>query len=405
MKKKELLEKRGGLIHDMKEIQVKAETEKREMTKEDLERWNKLDDEQEGLRKQLEVIEKHEALDKENETRINLNPEATETAEKKREKENRALRDYLLNGENMSADSRKIFAQRSDQTTTTSAGGYLVPVGFQAELEKAMLDYVPMWNFARVIRTTSGNDLDWPMVNDTGNIGEILGEAGANTYAAQAITLGQKVLKAYKFTSKVVTVSQELLQDSYLPIDTLVAELLAERLGRVLAYYFTVGSGSSQPEGCANSSIVYDSGYNALIAGITYDDIIKLIHSVDASYRKNGTFMFKDSVLKSLRLLKGTDTDLPLWQPSLQLGIPDNILGYKYIVNSDMPTYGAGNIIMVFGDFSKFIIRIARDITLLRLNELYAANLTVGFISFMRASSHLLNAGTNPIKYLHCGTT
>ena len=405
MKKKELLEKRGGLIHDMKEIQVKAETEKREMTKEDLERWNKLDDEQEGLRKQLEVIEKHEALDKENETRINLNPEATETAEKKREKENRALRDYLLNGENMSADSRKIFAQRSDQTTTTSAGGYLVPVGFQAELEKAMLDYVPMWNFARVIRTTSGNDLDWPMVNDTGNIGEILGEAGANTYAAQAITLGQKVLKAYKFTSKVVTVSQELLQDSYLPIDTLVAELLAERLGRVLAYYFTVGSGSSQPEGCANSSIVYDSGYNALIAGITYDDIIRLIHSVDASYRKNGTFMFKDSVLKSLRLLKGTDTDLPLWQPSLQLGIPDNILGYKYIINSDMPTYGAGNIIMVFGDFSKFIIRIARYITLLRLNELYAANLTVGFISFMRASSHLLNAGTNPIKYLHCGTT
>jgi len=42
----------------------------------------------------------------------------------------------------------------------------------------------------------------------------------------------------------------------------------------------------------------------------------------------------------------------------------------------------------------------AEGLTVLRLNELFAANGQVGFIAFRRADGNLLDAGTHPVKYL-----
>jgi HK97 family phage major capsid protein len=53
---------------------------------------------------------------------------------------------------------------------------------------------------------------------------------------------------------------------------------------------------------------------------------------------------------------------------------------------------------IIFGDFSKYLIRDVRDITLLRLDERYAEFLQVAFLAFMRTDGDLLNAGTVPIR-------
>jgi HK97 family phage major capsid protein len=51
---------------------------------------------------------------------------------------------------------------------------------------------------------------------------------------------------------------------------------------------------------------------------------------------------------------------------------------------------------ILFGDFSKYLIRDVRDFTLLRLDERYAEFLQVAFLAFMRSDGDLLNAGTVP---------
>jgi HK97 family phage major capsid protein len=57
-------------------------------------------------------------------------------------------------------------------------------------------------------------------------------------------------MNAYKFSSKIVAVPFELLQDSELDIEATVRELLAERLARVTNTYFTTGTGApAQPRG------------------------------------------------------------------------------------------------------------------------------------------------------------
>lgn len=403
---KDKLEKRGGLINDMKEIVSKADAEKRGLNDEEQTRWDALDTDQEALKKDVDTLQKQEALDKEaDEERENIAVETGTDPEKRVAAHKAAFRHYLSRGETeITSDERKILTEeRANQVVgTTTAGGYLVPEGFQVELEKALLPYVKMWDFARILKTNTGGDIPWPTMNDTTNKGELLAEAAA--YGNEALVFGSVTLKDYTFTSKVVTVSYQLLQDSALPIESVVIDALAERVGRILNQYYTTGTGSGQPEGIVTNAS--DSGEVSLIAGPTRDNIVGLYHSLNADYRKNGVFMFEDSILKALKLLEiGTADARPLWQPSMRVGEPDTIEGKQYIINDEMASLGSGNTIMLFGDFKKFIIRQALDFNLLRLNELYAANLLVGFVGYMRASSHALNAGTNPIKQLACGTT
>lgn len=402
---KDKLEKRGGLINDMKEIVSKAEAENRGLTDEEQTQWGELDTEQEALKKEVDILERQEKINQEETKRleaIEIEIQADPEAEKR--KVNDAFRDYCLNGDGkMKPANREILETRANQTVGTDAqGGYLVPEGFKAELEKAMLPYVKVWDFARILTTNTGGNIPWPTMNDTSNKGRLLAEEGALTDTG--ITFGSVTLKDYLWSSDVVKASVQLLQDSTLPIETIIAEALAERIGRVQNQYFTTGTGSSQPEGTVTNAS--DSGEVSLIAGPTRDNIVGLYHSLNADYRKNGTFMFEDLLLKSLKLLEiGTADARPLWQPSMRVGEPDTIEGRPYIINDEMASLGSGNTIMLFGDFKKFVIRRVAGYNLVRLNELYMANLLIGFVAYTRSSSHVLNAGTNPIKKLVCGTT
>lgn len=286
-------------------------------------------------------------------------------------------------------------------TTSGAVGLYTVPDEMMGALETAMLAFGGMRQVASVIRTDRGADLPIPTSDDTSNKGVILAE---NTQVAEVdITFGQLVLQAYKYSSKLVLVSQELLQDSSINVGALIGEKLGERIGRITNDHFTTGTGSSQPNGivtAGTSSSVTLSG----TATISYDNIVDLIHSVDPSYRVNGKFMFHDGMLKIIKKIKvlqysGDTVGAPLWTPGLVASQPDTILGYTYLINQSMTTPATSVKSILFGDFSKYIIRDTRDITLVRLDERYADYHQVGFLAFSRHDGDLLDAGTHPVKY------
>jgi HK97 family phage major capsid protein len=91
---------------------------------------------------------------------------------------------------------------------------------------------------------------------------------------------------------------------------------------------------------------------------------------------------------------------VPLWQPSLVAGQPDQIHGLSYVVNQSMASPGSSAKKMLFGDFSKYWIRDVREVELVRLNELYAAQHSVGFLAFARSDGDLIDAGTDPVKHM-----
>src|SRR6185436_13472484 len=91
-------------------------------------------------------------------------------------------------------------------------GGFTVPDEMMRPLERALLMFGGMRQAATVLRTTTGAALPIPMVNDTGNTGAIVAENNITT--EQGVTFTQLVLDAYKFSSKYILISVELMQDS-----------------------------------------------------------------------------------------------------------------------------------------------------------------------------------------------
>jgi HK97 family phage major capsid protein len=326
--------------------------------------------------------------------------------------ERKAFRSYLRYGyDGLNQEERAIMTRRRAQLgeeeqrdlsgVTGSAGAFTVPQGFVAELEKQIKDYSGvMESPTRKLVTATGNDLPWPTVNDTSNTGELISENTA--VAAADPTFGQVIIKAYKFGSKLVLVPIELLQDSAFNMEAELARLLAERLGRTINTYTTTGTGTSQPQGIVTASVL---GKTAAAAGaITYDELVDLQHSVDPAYRRiSPGWMFNDTTLGALRKLKDSD-GRPIWQPaadaSMANGAPGLLLNAPYHINQDMANIATGNKSVIFGSLQKFIVRTARDVTMVRLVERYAEKGQVGFFAFMRADSRAVNPGGGAIKHL-----
>jgi HK97 family phage major capsid protein len=275
------------------------------------------------------------------------------------------------------------------QGTTTTAGGYMIPQGFRDVLIETLKYYSGVRDNVTTIQTSSGNLLPWPTMDDTSNVGAILSE---NTQATQQdLTVGQTQLGAYMYTSKIVLVSLQLLQDAIINVNELVPRKLGERLGRIQNQHFTTGTGSSQPTGIGYAPTTGATGTTGQTLTVIYDDLVALIHSIDYAYRARAgdasKWMMKDSTLAAVRRLKDTQGH-PLWQPTLQAGVPDNLLGYQVITNNDLPTMAASAKSILFGDFrAGYVIRDVLGIQAMRLEERYADYLQVGFLAFMRSDA------------------
>ena len=281
---------------------------------------------------------------------------------------------------------------------TDIAGGHTVPTGFVRRLEEALYWHGDVRAVSELMLTSSGNPLEWPSVNDVDGSGDPNeGEEGAVSQAEPEMAFDQIILSAYKYSSKEVKVSRELFEDSAFDIPSLVGDLLGKRLARTQNKLLTTGTGSSQPQGVVTgSSLGVTAASNA---AITPDELMDLIWAVDRSYRSAGKFMMHDNTAKYVRQLKDGDGNYFLVM-SNNVGELDRLFGYELRVNNDMAEIATVAKTVLFGDFKKFKVREVRRIRTVRLNELYAKNDLLGFFSWIRFDSHVLDAGNKPIQYL-----
>ncbi|WP_028003171.1 phage major capsid protein [Sinorhizobium meliloti] len=249
---------------------------------------------------------------------------------------------------------------RTQTTGTNSAGGYTVPVELANFIVKSMKDWGPMYNedVATVISTSSGNIINIPTVDDTAvtavkhTEGAALGDTGAKDAA-----FGQKQLGSYVYDTEFVKFSMELAADSIFNMETLLGALLGERLGRIANRELTVGDGTGDPNGVVTASSLGKTA--AAAAALASDELIDLLHSVNAAYRRSpkARWMFADTTLAAIRKLKDGQNNY-LWQMgNVQTGEPGTLLGYRYEINDDVPAIAASAKPVIFGDFSKYFVR------------------------------------------------
>jgi HK97 family phage major capsid protein len=409
----ELRRKRANIVTQMNEMVDRAKAEKRSMHKDEETQWDKMVSDETELRGMIDKLEKLEDFNKSLEGHENrFKAEDLESKQGKKGQEYRdVFKKWIIGGtENLGAEERNIlFSNRSqDQETralsvgTNSAGGYTVPQGFYDTLIEAQKFYGGMRQVSNVFATDSGNALPIPSTNDTANVGAILAENTAS--GTQDVAFGQTILNAYKYTSNIVLVSMELMQDSAFDIEQFLARKLGERIGRINNTHFTVGTGASQPQGAVTAAVSGKVGLTGQTLSVIVDDLIDLEHSVDIAYRQGAKFMMHDSSLKVIKKLKDSQ-GRPLFLPGLAYKEPDTINGYNFQINNDMPVMAANAKSILFGDFSNYWIRDVKAVQVVRFNEKYMDSGQVGFVAFSRADGKLINAGTNPVAYYQNSAT
>lgn len=284
----------------------------------------------------------------------------------------------------MTAETRAVL-----NTLVGSEGGYLVPEVYLTTVIDKLLEMNVMRQNSTVIRTTSTTNI--PLGDTRPTFTEIL-ENGA--YPDTDASFAQKVLGAKKLGG-IIKASDELIADAFINLQSYLSGLISDGIGEVEENRFTVGNGTTQGEGIITGA---ELGVTTVAtAAVTLDEVIDLIYSVKAVYRKNGKLMMNSSTEKVIRKAKDTQGQY-LWQPSLQIGVPNTFDGYPIIINEQMPSIGTGNKFMGFGDMKYFQIADRGGMEMKVLPELYAVNGQVGWRVSKRYDSKLIQSET--YKYM-----
>ena len=262
-------------------------------------------------------------------------------------------------------------------------GGYLVP----EEFEHPIVDGLREANVVRALAKTITTQAERKIPIAVGHSVAQWTEENA-AYTESNPTFGQKQIDAFKLTD-LIRVSTELLQDSTFDLEAYISQEFIRAFGVAEEEAFCVGNGTKQPTGIftANGGEVGVTAAGA--AAITVDELISLIYALKSPYRRNAKFFMHDSTVALIRKLKDNNGAY-LWQPSVQAGEPDRLLGYPLYTSPYVPQVEAGALAVAFGDFSHYWIADRAGRTVQRLNELYATNGQVGYVATERVDGKVI---------------
>lgn len=313
----------------------------------------------------------------------------------------------MKNGEKLVTPEEWSALRNTMSVGTPSQGGYTVPTEVATSVADALKVFGGMRSVAEVFRTDTGGDINFPTSDGTSETGEIIGE---NTTAnGSDPAFGVVTLKTYKFSSKVIAVPFELLQDSSIDMEAFIQKRAVTRLGRITNTKFSVGTGTGEPLGVVPAAASGKVGTTGQTATVTYDDLIDLVHSVDPAYRALGNckFMMNDASLKVIRKLKDT-AGRPIFLPGydgLAGPMPDTLLGYPIVINQDIATMAANAKSILFGDFSFYKIRDVMAMQMFRFDDSAYVKLgQVGFLAWMRSGGTYVDVG-GAVKYYQNSAT
>lgn len=283
----------------------------------------------------------------------------------------RAFNHYLRTGK----ENADIVQLRAQGEGVATEGGYLVPTTMRNKLVERMKAFGGVANDVETVTTSTGEPMNWPTVDDTGNVGEIVKEGNTFTSGADLV-FGEDSLGAYEYmagggSSTPLRVSRTLLDDAAFDVEGLVSRKLGERIARIQAPHIVTGTGAEEPLGLVHGLTGIEIAADT--AGITYDDLIHFIHSVDPAYRETGCqWAFNDASLETIKKIKDSNGD-PIWRPLTADMATDAgggvLLGYRVRVDQAFPDFVAASNTVNWGAFGNlnegYVIRRIKDVQIL----------------------------------------
>lgn len=352
------------------------------LTDEQAQRYEELEGQLKAKQRHTEIQKRHAALTSPAPGQLftGAKPKEDDTLE-------RAFAHYLRTGQ----PNGDIAELRAQSVGTDSAGGYTVPNSFRDKLTERRKAFGGIANVVETISTSDGRPMEWPTLDDTSNSAAIVAENAAAASGGADLVFGTKTLSAYKYvatgaSNAPLKVSVELLQDSEFDVEGLVARKLGERIARAQAPHLVNGTGSGQPLGIATGLTPVE-----LNGGLTYANLLSVVHSVDPEYREAARWAFNDTTLQAVRgVVDSNGRPLLIDASSGIEGNPGGttLLGYPVTIDQAFATFNATDDDLnmgVFGDLKEgYVLRNVKDVVVFVNPYSSAANGQVEFHAWAR---------------------
>jgi HK97 family phage major capsid protein len=295
-------------------------------------------------------------------------------------------------------------------------GGFAVPEEISREVDKLLL------KSSEIVANVKSVNVSTPdykeLISINGMTYDWSAETGTRSAKANptlrecAVTHGE--LYSY------VSASNWSLQDIFFNVESWLVENLVEGFAKGLDAAIFNGNGSSRPTGMTNTAVSSSDDYASPMrsaaayqysfiptagsspfttAGLTADSIINLVYKLNPRYRGGAKFAANTVTQGHIRKLKGSDNNY-LWQPGLQQGQPDRLMGYEVFTWEDLGAPTTANALPVaFGDFKK-----AYSLALIQGMQIVRDQVTVPGYTKFYVSRRFGGIPTNndAVKFLKC---
>ncbi|WP_160119648.1 phage major capsid protein [Rhodovarius lipocyclicus] len=270
------------------------------------------------------------------------------------------FKSYLRGGDNRLSDAER----KAMSSGSNPDGGYLVHADTTGRIVQRVYETSPIRQIANVQTISTDalegmNDLD--QAADMVMLNETTGPSETSTpqVGTWRIPVWEGAVEP--------RATQKLLEDASVDVEAWLARKTADRIARGQNRRFVLGSGANEPRGFTAYPVattgddtrawgtlqVIGTGVNGDFAASSPGDILfDMVGAFKDAYLQNARWVTRREVITKIRKFKDGQGQY-LWQPGLQQGQPQQIIGFPVTVAQDMPTLGASSLSMSFGDFQE----------------------------------------------------
>jgi len=276
----------------------------------------------------------------------------------------------------------------------------LYPVSFYDRLVEHMVESSAVLQAGATLLTTdSGEDLRVPKSTalSTAAIVAEAGSIGESDPTLAVITLG-----AFKY-GVYIEVSTELVQDSGFDLVGYLARETGQAIGLALGNHLINGNGTGQPRGVILDATVGETGAAAGgglgaqgTGGQGTDHLNDLFASVIEPYARaaSAAWLMRTLTLSTIRNLKTTAGELVGNQfavPTSTAGAMAEMNGKPVFIDPFVPAIAGSAKSIIFGDWSRFFVRMVNGIRFERSDDFRFQNDLVSFRALLRADAALID--------------
>jgi HK97 family phage major capsid protein len=303
---------------------------------------------------------------------------------------------------------RKAIEQKDVSIGSPEGGGLAVPEVIAREIQRLELLFSPVRRLVKVVQTSTSDYKE--LINTRGTSAGWVGETDPRT-ATDTSQLRERTpthgeLYAYP------QVTEWSLDDIFFNVQNWLSNEVSEQFAIAEGAAVINGDGANKPTGMlataptlaaddaatprAANVYQYVPSDSGGAAAVLPDELITLVYMLNSAYRPGSSWTMNSNTTAAVRKLKNADGDY-LWQPGLQAGQPDRLLGYPVETWEQMPDIAANAFPIAFGNFARGYLLVDR--TGLRMTRDQVTN--PGYVRFYirrRVGGTVLN--NNAVKWL-----